>query len=240
MFKKITQIFFCLLMVFALQLSTVPATVAGEKEERVELLQKKLEKLKQLLVEMQEQKLKEQPPTDIPWEPVLGFGQERPAYDQYAYFLAPQMTKEVLDSTLQQLHFVAGLDTLKDRGTLFVVPALPLATGTAMSVSSYNRELATAYLRKIGIPVAIEGGLIVAPDPLTQMGVTEGPLLMIDLTGCDQMLRARIFEVLQDSRLFTGGGSMQDFLWKLLKNASPQSFTVSAEGERMWLSVAKD
>ena len=49
MFKKITPLLFCLLVLFALQLPVVSSAVASEKEERVELLQEKLEKLKQLL-----------------------------------------------------------------------------------------------------------------------------------------------------------------------------------------------
>jgi len=213
---------------------------AGEKEERVQLLQEKLKKLKQLLVQMKDQKLKETPPTETPWEPVLDFGMERPAYDQYAYLLAPQMRQGELDSALQQLHFFSTQDEMKERGTLFVVPSLPLAAGETMSVEKYNRDLAVAFLRKIGIPSALEGGIIVAPEPLDKEGVAEGPLLLIDLAGCDQILRSRIIEQLQTTRLFTEDGSIQDYLWALLQDASPQAFTVVVEKQRMWLAVDKD
>ena len=87
MVKKIIPLF-CLLILCALQLPVVPSAVASEKEERVQLLQEKLKKLKQLLVQMEELKLKETPPTETPWEPLLDFGLERPAYDQYAYLAA--------------------------------------------------------------------------------------------------------------------------------------------------------
>ena len=109
-----------------------------------------------------------------------------------------------------------------------------------MSVAKYNRELAADMLRKIGVPAALEGGIIVSPDPLGEEGVAEGPLLLIDLTGCDQILRSRIFELLQSVRLFTADGSIQDYLWQLLKSASPQTFSVTVEGERLWLAVDND
>jgi hypothetical protein len=232
---------FCCLVILAFcQLSMVPPTLAGEKEERVKLLQEKLKKLKQLLVQMEEQKLKESPPNEIPWEPLLDYGLERPAYDQYAYLVAPQMRQEILDSTLQQLYFFSSQDELKQRGTLFVIPALTMAEDEYMSVAKYNRELAGSMLRKIGVPSALEGAIIVVPDPLNEEGVASGPLLLIDLAGCDQILRSRIFELLQSVRLFTADGSIQDYLWALLKSASPRSFTVSVEGERLWLAVAND
>ena len=195
---------------------------------------------KLIIAVMQEQKLKAQPPTESPWEPVLDFGQERPAYDQYAYLLAPQMRNEVLDSILQQLHFFSSQDTLADRGTLFVIPTLPLADGQALTVDKYNRELAAAFLRKAGVPAALEGSIIVSPAPLTRQGVASGQLLLIDLANCDQILRSRIFELLQSSRLFTEDGSIQDFLWQLLQNASPQAFTMTVEGQRMWVAVDND
>jgi hypothetical protein len=150
------------------------------------------------------------------------------------------MRQEVLDSALQQLYFFASQDELKERGTLFVVPSLPLADGETMSVAKYNRDLAVAMLRKIGVPSALEGGIVVVPDPLGEEGVAAGPMLLIDLAGCDQIMRTRIFEVLQQVRLFTEDGSIQDYLWALLKSASPQAFSVSVEGERMWLAIDRD
>lgn len=240
MFRITASLICCLLLFGFLQLSFVPPAIAGEKEERVELLQEKLKKLKQLLGQMQEQKLKEAPPTEKPWEPVLGFGQERPAYDQYAYLLAPQMRKETLDSVLQQMHFFSNQDELKERGSLFVVPTLSLAPGETMSVAKYNRALASDFLRKIGVPAALEGSIVVSPDPLHEEGVADGPMLLIDLTGCDQILRSRIFDLLLSSRLFTADGSIQDYLWKLLQSASPQAFSVTVEGQRMWLAVDND
>ncbi len=237
MFRKIIPLICCLLTLAVCQAAMTPATFAGEKEERVQLLQEKLKKLKQLLVQMEEQKLKESPPTETPWEPLLDFGLERPAYDQYAYLVTPQMKQEDLDGILQQLHFFSSQDELKERGTLFVIPTRPLAAGEVMSVAKYNRDLAAAMLRKVGVPSALEGVIIVAPDPLNEEGVANGPLLLIDLVGSDQILRSRIFELLQTVRLFTADGSIQDYLWELLKSASPQSFSVSVEGERMWLAV---
>lgn len=240
MFRKIIPLFCCLLLLGCLPFAVAQPALAEEKEERVQLLQEKLKKLKQLLVQMEEQKLKDAPPTETPWEPLLDFGLERPAYDQYAYLVAPQMRQDALDSILQQLHFFSQQDEMKERGTLFVIPTLPLAEGEAMSVARYNRDLAAAMLRKIGVPSALEGGIIVAPDPLGETGVASGPLLLIDLAGCDQILRSRIFELLQSVRLFTADGSIQNYLWELLKSASPQAFSVSVKGERMWLSVDND
>ncbi len=240
MLRKLIPIFLCLLLLSVCLAPLTPPAVAGEKEERVQLLQEKLKKLKQLLVQMEEQKLKESPPQDIPWEPMLDFGLERPAYDQYAYLIAPLMKQETLDSTLQQLHFLASQDEMKERGTLFVVPTLPLSEGEAMSVDKYNRDLAVSILRKIGVPSSFEGGVLVVPDPIGEEGVAKGPMLLIDLTGCDQIMRTRIFEQLQSVRLFTEDGSIQDYLWALLKSASPQSFSAYVEGERMWLTLDKD
>ncbi|WP_303721927.1 hypothetical protein [Malonomonas rubra] len=240
MLRKILPFVCCLLLVCALQVPIVQPAIANEKEERVRLLQEKLKKLKQLLVQMEEQKLKETPPNEAPWEPLLDLGLERPAYDQYAYLIASQMQQEVLDSVLQQLYFFSNQDELKERGTLFVIPTLPLDAGETMSVEKYNRDLAVAILRKIGLPSALEGAIIVAPNPLGEEGVAKGPLLLIDLTGTDPMLRSRIFEQLQKVRLFTEDGSVQDYVSALLKNAAPQSFTLFMQGELMWLKVADD
>ena len=236
MFKFGTRFLRCFLFVICLQQILVFPVVAGEKEERVQLLQKKMEKLQELLVRMQEEKLREQPPTEIPWQPILQSGEERPAYDQYVYLLAPQMRAEDLDSTLQQLHFLANQDELKERGTLFVVPTLPLSAGEKMSVESYNRDLAGQLLKEIRIPTALEGGLVVAPDPLGQPDVAAGSLLFIDLAGCDQILRSRIFGLLQSQRLFTEDGSIHGYLWELMESAAPQAFTVYMQDELVWLA----
>lgn len=240
MLRKLIPVFLCLLLFSAFLAPFTPPTFAGEKEERVKLLQEKLKKLKQLLVQMEEQKLKESPPKDIPWEPLLDFGLERPAYDQYVYLVAPLMKQQMLDSTLQQLYFLASQDELKERGALFVVPTLPLAEGEVMSVGKYNRDLAVAILHKIGLPSSLEGGLLVVPRPIDQDGVADGPMLLIDLAGCDQIMRMRIFEQLQSVRLFTEDGSIQDYFWALLKSVSPQSFSAFVEGKRMWISLDKD
>jgi len=240
MLRKYFPILCCLLLLCFCSGSLVSPVFANEKEERVRLLQEKLKKLKQLLVEMEEQKLKETPPKDIPWEPLIDFGLERPAYDQYAYLVAPQMKQQDLDSTLQQLYFFASQDELKERGTLFVIPALPLAEGETMSVEKYNRELAVRVIRKVGLPSALEGGILVLPDPISEQGVAEGPMLLIDLTGCDQIMRARMFELLQSVRLFTEDGSIQDYLMALLKSASPQAFSIFSEDEMVWLALDND
>jgi len=240
MLRRIIPLCCCLLLFSFATLPLVVPSFAGEKEERVQLLQEKLKKLKQLLVQMEEQKLKESPPTDTPWEPLIDFGLERPAYDQYVYLVAPQMKQEALDSVLQQLYFFSSQDELKERGALFVIPARPLSEGETMSVEKYNRDLAATILRKLNLPTSLEGVLLVAPDPINEEGVTAGPLLVIDLVDIDQILRARIVELLQQVRLFAEDGSMQDYLWELLKSASPQAFEVAVEGERMWLAIDND
>lgn len=227
----------CCLFVLCLQQLYVPPVAAGEKEERVQLLQKKMAKLKELLSRMQEEKLREQPPTEIPWQAILQSGVERPAYDQYAYLLAPLMRAADLDSTLQQLYFLSSQDELKERGTLFVVPALPLADGEKMSVKSYNRDLAGALLQKIKLPTALEGGVLVASTPLGKHNRDEDSLLYIDLTGCDQILRSRIFGLLQSNRLFTEDGSIHKYIWELLKNAAPQAFTMFMQDNLIWLEL---
>ena len=230
----------CFLLFCGLSVGLVPQVQAESKSERAELLKQKLLKLQKLLEQVEEAKLKEQPPTESPWQPIQAFGQERPAYDQYAYLLAPHLRKTELDSALQQLHHLAGLDELKERGNLFVVPALPLAIGEVMSIDRYDRELAATYLRTVGLPSAYEGWLVVSPDPLNQAGVAAGPLLMIDLANCDQVTRARIFDLLLKVRLFTEDGSIHSYLWQLLQNAAPQVFKVSMEGQRLLLAVETD
>ncbi|MFK5926399.1 MAG: hypothetical protein QM483_07210 [Desulfuromusa sp.] len=240
MLKHSIRFLCCFLFVVCMQQIFVAPVVAGEKEERVQLLREKMEKLQELLVMMQEEKLREQPPTEIPWQPILQGGEERTAYDQYAYLLAPQMRAADLDSILQQLHFLATQDELKERGTLFVVPALPLAPGEKMAVKNYNRDLAGTLLQEINMPTALEGGIIVSPNPLGQPGVAKGSLLFIDLVGCDQILRSRIFGLLQSTRLFTEDGSIHGYLGRLLKSAAPQAFTVYMQGELVWVALANE
>lgn len=239
MFKHGIRFLCCFLFVICLQQILVFPAVAGEKEERVQLLQKKMEKLQELLVRMQEEKLREQPPTEIPWQAILQAGEERPAYDQYAYLLAPLMRAADLDSTLQQLHFLANQDELKERGTLFVVPTLPLDPGEKMTVENYNRDLSGKLLKSIKMPTALEGGLLVSSDPLGRLEDIEESMLFIDLSGCDQILRSRIFGLLQSQRLFTEDGSIHEYLWELLKSAAPQSFSVYMQDELVWLALDK-
>ena len=90
------------------------------------------------------------------------------------------------------------------------------------------------------MPTALEGGLLVAPDPLGQPDVAAGSLLFIDLAGCDQILRSRIFGLLQSQRLFTEDGSIHGYLWELMKSAAPQAFTVYMQDELVWLALDKD
>ncbi|MCK5826001.1 MAG: hypothetical protein KAG93_03120 [Desulfuromusa sp.] len=238
MLKMMTCFLGCFLFVIGLQQIHVSPALAGEKEERIQLLQEKMKKLQDLLVLMEEQKLREQPPTEKPWQPILNSGEERPAYDQYAYLLAPRMRAEDLDSILQQLNYLADQDPLKERRTLFVIPALPLADGETMVVEKYNRNLVDDFLEIIGIPTALEGGLLLAPDPLGREGIARGrELLFINLVGCNQILRARIFDLLQSQRLFTEDGSIHGYLWALLKSSAPQSFSMYTQDNVTWLSV---
>ena len=104
MLKTLKCFLCCFLLVICLQQVHVVPALAGEKEERIKLLQEKMKKLQALLVLMEEQKLREQPPTEKPWQPIIKSGEERPAYDQYAYLLAPRMLATDLDSVLQQLN----------------------------------------------------------------------------------------------------------------------------------------
>jgi len=228
---------YCLLLVICLQQIHVVPVLAVETEERIKLLQEKMKKLQDLLVLMEEQKLREQPPTEKPWQPIMKSGEERPAYDQYAYLLAPRMLATDLDSILQQLNYLASQDPLKERRTLFIIPALPLADGEKMTVEKYNRDLVDDFLKTIGIPTALEGGLLLAPNPLGRKGIAEGPLLFINLTGCNQIIRARIFGLLQSQRLFTEDGSLHGYVWALLKSAAPQAFSLYMENNLAWLSI---
>jgi len=238
---KATRIFLCcFLFIFCLQQVFVAPALAGEKEERVKLLQEKMAKLQELLTKLEEAKLRQQPPTDIPWQAILKMGEERLAYDQYAYLLAPQMQADVMDSSLQQLNYLATQDEMKERGTLFVIPALPLKEGESMSVKSYNRDLAGSLLKSLGLPTSLEGGILVAPYPVEKLEHTGETLLYIDLTGCDQIMRARIFGELQSTRMYTEDGSVHKFLWNLLKNTAPQSFSMYMEDEILWLSLDED
>ncbi len=237
MLKTLKCFLCCFLLVICLQQVHIVPVLAGEKEERIKLLQEKMKKLQDLLVLMEEQKLREQPPTEKPWQPIIKSGEERPAYDQYAYLLAPRMLAADLDGVLQQLKYLSDQDPLKERRTLFIIPALPLADGEKMAVDKYNRDLVEDFLKKIGIPTALEGGLLLAPNPLGRKGVAEGPLLFINLTGCNQIVRARIFGLLQSQRLFTEDGSLHGYVWALLKSAAPQAFNLYMENNLTWLSV---
>ncbi len=237
MLKLGLRLFCCSLLLLCLQQVLVAPVVADEKAERINLLQQKMAKLQELLAKVQEEKLREQPPTDIPWQPILASGDERPGYYQYAYLLAPQMRATDLDSVLQQLNYIATQDEMKERGVLFVVPALPLAAGETMAVKKYNRDLAATFLKKTGLPSAIEGGLIIAPVPLGSASIVTEPLLFIDLSGCDQMLKSRIFALLQNYRLFTEEGSPHGYVWELLKKTAPQIFTIYMHDNVAWLQL---
>jgi hypothetical protein len=240
MLKKVGRFLCCLLIVACLQQIVLSPATADEQEDRakrVQLLKEKMKKLQALLEKVKEEKLREQPPKEFPWQPILKSGDEWPAYAQYAYLLAPHMQKEDLDSILQQLHYLTSQDPRKERGTLFIIPALPLESGEQMTVEKYNRDMASQFLKLIKMPTALEGGLIVSPDPLGEPDIAEGVLLYIDLTGCNQILRSRIFEALQTTRLFIDDGSVHAYLWELLKSASPQSFKVYRQDNLIWLSV---
>ncbi len=242
MAKALLGFLCCFLFVVCLQTYVVPPVYAGEEEQRVKLLQEKMAKLKELLAKLEEAKLRQKPPTEIPWQAILKMGEERIAYDQYAYLLAPQMPALDLDSALQQLNYLANQDEMKERGTLYVIPALPLKKGESMSVKSYNRDLAGELLQKLGLPSSMEGGLLVTPYPVLRLKqeAKGDPLLFIDLTGCDQIMRARIFGTLKTTRMYSEDGSVHQYLWNLLKSTAPQSFTVYIEDGILWLSLAQD
>ena len=240
MVRFTTSMVCCLLFLFCLQQVLVSPVMAGEKEERVKLLQEKMAKLQELLVKLEEAKLRQQPPTDIPWQAILQSGEERLAYDQYVYLLAPQMQAIELDSSLQQLNYLASQDEMKERGTLFVIPALPLAEGEKMSVKSYNRDLAGELLNKLELPTSLEGGVLVTPYPIGKLERKEDTLLYVDLTGCDQIIRARIFSELQSTRMYTEDGSVHKYLWNLLKSTSPQAFSMYMEDGILWRSRAPE
>ena len=234
------RIVFFLFFLFSLQALSAPVIQAGDKEERIRLLQEKMRLLKEQLVVMQEQKLREQPPTDIPWQPILSAGEERPAYRQYAYLLSAQMGQADLDSVLQQIYFLASRDRLEERGTLFVIPAFQLSSGQQMSVETYNRDFAGQILRQAGVPTAIEGGLLVSPTPLSRAESEGEPLLFIDLAGTDEILRSRIFELLTSQHLFTDGGNIHSFIWELVLNASPQVFSLYWQDHIAWLALSRN
>jgi len=231
----------CLALLLPLQSQLLPLPAwAGEKEERIQALQEKMAQLKAMLEDLEEQKLREQPPEEPPWQTISAAGEERRAYAQYAYLLAPQMRRETLDAVLQQLHFLASQDAMKERGNLFVVPALARTNGTLLPVDSYNRDFAASLLNGVGIPSAVEGGILVTAEPLAATKMQEAPLLFIDLSGCDQILRARIFELLQSVRLFGENGSIHSYLWELITAARPQAFRVYQQQQVTWLGVARD
>ncbi len=228
----------CCLLLLSLQQVFIAPVRAGEDKERIQLLQAKMAKLQELLGKVQEEKLREQAPIEIPWQPILQSGEEWSGYYQYAYLLAPQMAAENIDSILQQLNYIASQDEMKQRGGLFVVPTLPLDAGEQMTVKNYNRDFAGALLKTIKVPTSISGGMVIAPTPLTGDGGASETLLFIDLTGCDQVLRSRIFGLLQSYRMFADDGSIHGYVWELLQSAAPQAFTVYMQGKLMWLKLA--
>ncbi len=238
MIKLVTRFVYCSLFIVCLQQVLVLPAIAAQKEERIQLLKQKMEKLQELLAKVKEDELRELPPTEKPWHPILASGDERTGYYQYAYLLTPQMPATVLDSIMQQLNYIAQQDEMKERGVVFVIPALPLADGESMVVSKYNRDLASSLLKKIKLPTAIAGGVVVSPVPLGKKGASTEPLLFIDLTGCDQVLRSRIFGLLQKYRLFTEEGSTSGYVWELLQLVAPQAFTVYMHDNVAWLSLA--
>jgi len=240
MMKTAQSFLCCFLLLFCLQQVFVAPVHAGEKEERVKLLQEKMAKLKELLSKLEEAKLRQKPPTDIPWQAILKSGEERIAYDQYAYLLAPHMQAAELDGSLQQLNYLARQDPMLERGTLFVIPALPLKEGEQMSVAAYNRDLATKLLKTLNLPTSLEGGILVTPYPIERLEHEEEPLLYIDLTGCDQIMRTRIFGVLQSTRLYTEDGGIHKYIWSLLKETSPQTFSMYMQNNILWLSLESE
>lgn len=232
------NLFRCTVMIVCLLHLFNVCVVAGEKEERIRLLQEKMKALKAQLEIVQEAKMRQQPPTEIPWQPIQTAGEERAAYAQYVYLLGSQITKEDLDSVLQQVYYLASQDKMEQRGALFVVPALSLAPGQLMNVDSYDRELAVQLLAQAGVPSAVEGGLLIAAKPLSKLETDDREMLYIDLSGCDQILRARILEMLLSKRLFAPDGTIHGYLWELIKSASPQAFNLYWQGTLAWLSVA--
>lgn len=231
----------CLLLLSCCLLCFSNFAVAGEKEDRIQLLQEKMKILKAQLERVQDARLREQPPSEIPWQPIQSAGEERAAYAHYVYLLGAQMAKEKLDSILQQVYAVTVEDKLEEKGALFVVPALSLAPGELMNVTRYNRELAVRLLAQAGIPSAVEGGLLIAAMPLDRLSAGNHELLYIDLAGCDQVLRARIFELLMTQRLFDpDAGSLPQYVWKLIQNASPQTFKLYWQDGLTWLALANE
>jgi len=231
------HLFRCTLVVVCLLHLFNVCAVAGEKEERIRLLQEKMKALQAQLEIVQEAKLREQPPTEIPWQPIQNLGDERPAYAQYVYLLGSQVAHDDLDSMLQQMYYLASQDKMAQRGALFVVPALPLAPGELMNIDTYSRELAVQLLAEIGVPSSIEGGILVADKPLHRLISDDRELLFVDLSGCDQILRARVFELLLSQSMFVPDGTLHGYLWELIKNASPQAFNLYWQGDLAWLSV---
>lgn len=230
----------CLVLFIALQQIFVAPACADEKQEQIQLLQKKMQKLQELMTQLEELKASQAPPTAPPWEKLAKTGAEWPGYQQYAYLLAPQLRGEDLDAVLQQLHFFAGRDAMEERGTLFVIPAVDDESAANMRVEDYSRALAIELVQTLNSPTAIEAWLVVSPAPLTQSGIADGPLLVIDLAGSDRMLRARIFELLQQQQLYTEDGSFADFIWQLLNEIAPQPLKLSMDGKRLRLSSAEE
>ncbi len=227
----------CALLIPAQSYFFTNTACAGDKEDRIQALQEKMTRLKGLLAELEEQKLREQPPEIIPWQPLVNSGQERRAYTQYAYLLAPQMPQEDLSAILEQLYFTATRDKLTQRGTLFVVPALTQTEPEQLLAADYNRGLAADLLSKVGIPSAVSGGLLIVSAPVNKLVLEKQPALYLDLAGCEPMLRARIFELLLAGQ-FNEAEDLYSFIGNLIAAASPQAFQLYQQQQVLWLSVA--
>lgn len=232
-----TPLAFLMVLLFFL-LSVGSSGWATEREDRVRALQERLKALKEQLSVMQEAELREQPPTESPWQPILKAGEERIAYAHYVYLLGSQFSQENLDDILQQIYYIASQDPLEKKSALFVIPATSLAPGETMSVDAYNRGLSIDFLNRVGIPSAIEGGLLVSEKPLHKLEQGDDrQLLFIDLTGSDQILRARMFELLLNGSVFGPEGHPQNYIWELLRKATPQAFSMYWQNDMIWLSA---
>ncbi len=212
---------------------------ADEKTERIQALQEKMVKLKSLLAELEEQKLREQPPQVIPWQPLTVSSSERRAYSQYVYLLAPQMSQTELSASLEQLYLTAAGDKLTKRGTLFVVPSLAQNQVTQLSEAEYNRSFAADMLSKIGLPGAISGGMLVTEEPLGKAVATDQNILFVDLANCSAMLRAQIFEQLLLSGMHEGESGLYSFIGSLVSAAQPQTFHLYQQQRLVWFSAAE-
>ena len=81
--------------------------------------------------------------------------------------------------------------------------------------------------------------MIVTPEPLDRLHDSQAPLLFLDLSGSDQILRARIFDLLLKQRLYEDEGSLHRFIWDLLQKTAPQAFRMHIQGRFLWLALEK-